>query len=211
MSERIWYQDPGHFINENNFKSFFPNRSQSFAEQLNSLMRLSIYFSLIVLLLKKDTKILFVVIFMGILTYFLYTINDKNDTTEKMFLNDKNLYRDKHSKQVCYKPTHDNPFGNVLQSDYSHNPERAPACNITRKDVKRKVNNLFEEGLYKDVGDIFSSMSSQRQFVTNPSTTIPNDQNAFAQFLYGDVNKTCKDGNGARCFANVYRNLQGGQ
>ena len=32
-----------------------------------------------------------------------------------------------------------------------------------------------------------------RQFHTMPNTKIPNDQNAFAKFCYGDM-KSCKDG-----------------
>ena len=209
--EQIWYNDPKHFITQKNFVAFFPQPSQTFAEQLNALMRLSIYFSLIVLLLKKDVNILFVVLFAGILTYFLYAMDTKNKLNEKMFLDEKNLYKDAKTKELCYKPTKDNPFGNILTSDYKHDPNRAPACDITRRDVKRQVDTYFDEGLYKDVGDLFSKQSSQRQFVTNPSTTIPNDRGAFAQFLYGNVNKTCKQGNGVRCYQNQYRDLRGGQ
>ena len=41
---------------------------------------------------------------------------------------------------------------------------------------------------------------SSRQFYTNPSTTIPNDQEAFAKWLYYNPEKTCKEGNGLECY-----------
>jgi hypothetical protein len=41
-----------------------------------------------------------------------------------------------------------------------------------------------------------------------PSTTIPNDQTAFAKWLYLSP-PTCKEGNGAQCVANNYERLEG--
>ena len=35
---------------------------------------------------------------------------------------------------------------------------------------------------------------SMRNFYTNPSTTIPNDQKGFSEFLYGDM-ISAKEGN----------------
>ena len=46
---------------------------------------------------------------------------------------------------------------------------------------------------------MFLRNNSQRQFVTNPSTTIPNDQSKFASRLYGTP-KTCKEGNYTNCY-----------
>ena len=39
----------------------------------------------------------------------------------------------------------------------------------------------------------FGRNISSRQFYTNPSTTIPNDQESFAKWCYGDM-PSCKDG-----------------
>ena len=97
---------------------------------------------------------------------------------------------------LCVAPTKDNPFGNVLLSDYTNDPNIPPACDlfgdIDQHGTMDQVEEKFGENLYRNVDDVFGRTNSQRQFYTNPSTTIPNDQSTFARWLYGDA-KSCKD------------------
>ena len=90
----------------------------------------------------------------------------------------------------CTRPTNDNPFMNVLQHEYAETPERPAACDIRDPSVRGLAERSFERagsagGLARDADDPFGRRTSSRQFVTNPSTTIPNDQGAFASWLYG--------------------------
>ena len=47
---------------------------------------------------------------------------------------------------------------------------------------------------------------SLRQFTSNPGSTIPNDQGAFADFCYGSM-VSCKEGNQFACARNLSRHI----
>ena len=178
----------------------------TFAEQLNALLRFTIYLSLIIMLVKKDTSILFAPILMAILTYLLFTVDEQKKQNDKKVLEGMQLREDKQTRKVCQKPTEHNPFMNVLISDYSTNPSRPKACRLEGK-VKREAKHFFNKNLYRDVDDIFQKNASDRQWYTTPNTTIPNDATSFAKWLY-KVPPTCKEGNGGKCYANTYTNVR---
>ena len=96
---------------------------------------------------------------------------------------------------------------NVLMSDYIENPNREPACPLD-EEIKEKIEESFNFNLYKGLNedDLFNRNNSQRQFYTNPATTIPNDQTSFANWLY-KTSPTCKE-NTIGCSRNIYEPLQ---
>lgn len=204
--EQIWYKDPTHFITVDNFKYFFPSKDMNFAQQLNSLLRLSIYFTIIVFTLQKDSVIFMVPIAVAIFTYFLFSVDTQNKTNEKTYFEDRNLKKEAHTDEICQKPTKNNPFMNVLISDYALNPQRPKACNISKSNTKKIAQKYFDTNLYRSVADIFNKEASDRQWVTNPNTKIPNDQTDFAKWCY-DLPKTCKEGSGGTCYSNMYRSV----
>lgn len=177
----------------------------SFNEQLNCIMRFSLYFAIIVFIIKKDANILLIPVFMAIFTYYIYLVDVNNKQHENEVLENMHVMKDNATGRKCQKPTQQNPFMNVLMSDYVHNPERPPACTMNNK-VKRMVSHYFDKNLYRDVDDIFHKNASDRQFYTTPNTTIPNDQTAFAKWLY-QLGPTCKEGNGDVCFQNMSRGV----
>ena len=201
--EKIWYDDPRHFVTQDNYYCIWPSKDMSFAQQLNCLMRFSIYFAIIVFLIKKDPNILFIPIFMGIFTYYIYMVDTQNKKTEREMMENMNVTKDTSTGKTCQKPTSQNPFMNVLMSEYAQNPKRVAACTMNNK-VKKQVNQYFDANLYRDVDDIFHKNASDRQFYTTANTTIPNDQTTFAKWLY-DVGPTCKEGNGEKCYMNMNR------
>lgn len=204
--EKIWFKDIKNFINEYNYDKFFPSGSMSYNEKLNSLVRLSVYFSILVIIIKKEPNILFVPIITAIFTFFLYRNEHKKRKNEEEFFDRMNLYRDQNTNELCYRPTPNNPFMNILMSDYSQNPKRTKACNISHGPIRQKAQRYFNRNLYRDVSDVFQKNASDRNFITMPSTTIPNDDGAFKNFLY-DIKTTCKEGNGDVCYANRYRHV----
>lgn len=205
--EKIYYQDIKNFITTDNYKIFLPSKEQSFEEQLNSILRLTIYFSIIVYIIKGDSNIFMSIIFVAIFIYFIYEVDNKNKITEKFHLKNKNLKYDCKTNEICQIPTKNNPFMNVLMSDYSLNPNKRRACDITDNDIKDDISLYFNDNLYRSVNDIFDKEASDRQFITNPSTTIPNNRDDFAKWLY-DNPKTCKENNGYACYKNLYRSLR---
>jgi len=116
------------------------------------------------------------------------------------------------------EPSSDNPFSNVLLNDYDYNPEKKPAPPVSKPDVNAKilqeakqlVQNMnpshpdIANKLFKDLGNQYVFEQSLMPFYSNPSTTIPNDQAAFADFCYGSM-VSCKEGNPFACARNLSR------
>lgn len=200
--EKIWFKDVKNFINETNFSKFLPTVEMTLSEQLNALLRFSIYFSVVIFLIKKDTNIFLAPLGMAAFTYFIYTV-DYNNKNERKILEKLQVSRDPVTRELCTTPTKDNPFMNVLMHEYSASPSRPGACALNGK-VKKDIKNRFDTNLYRDVDDIFHKKASDRQFYTMPNTKIPNDSVEYAKWLYGS-SKTCKEGDGIKCYDNTFR------
>jgi len=95
-------------------------------------------------------------------------------------------------------PTAKNLFMNVLLEEYKYNPERPAAAPVTDPIVKQAFDDYFRVQWFSDPTDVFGKSQSQRQFVTQPSTSIPNDRESYQNWLYKIPGKTCKEG-GAYC------------
>lgn len=106
--------------------------------------------------------------------------HSKNKNNLKYSYEDYNKYE----KKTCKRPTANNPFMNDTFDDLQS--EDAPkACNINDDDVRDNMKKSFNDGLFRDVGDLFERENSQRQFYTVPQMH-PQDQTAFANWLYGN-------------------------
>lgn len=93
-----------------------------------------------------------------------------------------------------------NPFQNVLVDEYKYAPTREAAPDITTTERKIALDEFFRVQWYSDPTDVFGKSQSQRQFVTAPSTTIPNDQGSYQDWLYKIPGKTCKEGGAENCY-----------
>ena len=98
-------------------------------------------------------------------------------------------------------PTARNLFMNVLLDEIKYNPGRPEAAPVDNPTVKQTMDDYFRVQWFSDPTDVFGKNQSQRQFVTQPSTTVPNDQGSFADWLYKIPGKTCKEGGRAACLA----------
>ena len=98
-------------------------------------------------------------------------------------------------------PTARNLFMNVLLDEIKYNPGRPEAAPVNNPLVKQTLDDYFRVQWFSDPTDVFGKNQSQRQFVTQPSTTVPNDQGSFADWLYKIPGKTCKEGGRAACLA----------
>jgi hypothetical protein len=93
-----------------------------------------------------------------------------------------------------------NPFQNVLIDELKYEPNREPAPDITTQESKILLDEFFRVQWYSDPSDIYGKTQSQRMFVSQPSTTIPNDQDSYQKWLYKIPGKTCKEGNPEACY-----------
>jgi hypothetical protein len=96
-------------------------------------------------------------------------------------------------------PTSRNPFMNILLDDIKYNPQRPAASHVDQPDVAQTMDDYFRIQWFSDPTDVFGKNQGQRQFITQPSTTVPNDQGSFADWLYKIPGKTCKEGGRAAC------------
>ena len=96
-------------------------------------------------------------------------------------------------------PTARNPFMNVLLDEIKDNPTRPMAASIRDVSVKVGLDDFFRTEFYSDPTDVFGKTQSQRQFITMPSTSIPNDQHSYQNWLYRIPGKTCKEGGREAC------------
>ena len=111
-------------------------------------------------------------------------------------------------------PKQNNPVMNVLVPEIVYNPTRNEAAPAFNAEVEKKINNntkdyvvdttfsdesskqkeYIKRKLFSDLGDSYMFDHSMRNFYTNPNTTIPNDQEGFANFCFGDM-ISAKEGN----------------
>jgi len=200
MSKTIWYEDLMGFITKDNYFQLLPMSDMSLEEKLNALLRFFLYLSIVLALVLKNAKYLFIVLVPGILSIVFYQFETRDRRYAETFLKEQNL--DIVDNQLCTRTTIENPFMNPNIVDIQYNPERPSACDLDK--VKDKVNDNFKQRVYKDVNDLWGTSYSAREFYTVPSTTIPNDQDGFSKWLYGS-GPTCKEGNGIECKQNMYR------
>jgi hypothetical protein len=88
---------------------------------------------------------------------------------------------------------------NVLVDEVKYSPTRAPAASVDTPVVKATLDEFFRVNWFSDPTDVFGKTQNQRQFITMPSTTIPNDRESFQDWLYKIPGKTCKEGGRDAC------------
>jgi len=208
LSDPFWFNDIYIIIREDRLTEFFPTKDQTLEERFNALVRLSLYSSIILFYYHKNYRYFSIFIAALLITYFIH-INNENvnvpknnqnfNVVEENNQNFNNINVESFQTESCTKPTLDNPFMNVTMKDYlNEDPktnaivDRPKACDISDEKVKKSMDDMFNNNLFKDVNDVFGKMNSQRQFYTMPNTQIPNAQDDVAKWLYMNP-KTCKE------------------
>jgi Family of unknown function (DUF5762) len=199
---KIWYEDLAGFMDVDHYYVILPMSNMTFEDKLNALVRFFIYLGILLTILKGNYRYLFFGIAACIVSMILYEFQSKKNTKTEKFFEDKQL--DIVNNKVCARSTVDNPFMNPTMYDIATQPDRPAACHVDSEKVQEDIERNFNARLFSDVSDLYGKQASQRQFYTMPSTTIPNDQTGFAEWLFGS-GRTCKEGNGLQCNRNMYR------
>ena len=216
--EKIWYEDLNVIIQRDKLIKYIPLNNYTVNEKLNSMVRLSLYLSLLLIVLFFNINYIFILIVVLIITYLIH-ISGENKIEKKLVKeveNYKNLIKDKDYKkrnvnvkdhlEKCVLPTDNNPFMNFMIADKR---DRKKACKtFDNENLSELVDDKFSKGLYKDINSIYNNENSQREFYTMPNTEAANRQKEFGEWLY-KTPKTCKDGNGFQCVGNNMNKLNG--
>lgn len=213
----IWYNDPNILLK--NMNELFPLSHMSFNQKINSLTRVIILLTFLAYIFGKSMKYIISGILSLVFVYFysLYC-NKENFELYKDYIAENDL----ETPNVFQPPTSSNPFSNVLISDIKYNSDKKSALPAYDQLIEADINNNVKDSiqamnpdfpnindkLFRDLGEEMEFEQSMRQFYSNPSTTIPNDQTGFAQFCYGNM-ISCKEGNPFACgkYADNYDNL----
>lgn len=181
---RLWYNDLN-IIFEKPY-DFFPSGDGDRIEKMNTLARFAIYYAVIIIVSKSDTKWLSVSVVILIMSYCMGQA--------------EHFSIEKESHFKCTKPTKENPFMNFTVGDHYNNPQRTAACQHTDK-IKKDMRQKFLMHQVSDPNDIWGNNINDRPFLTMPNTKSVNDQKGFALWLYGDIGK-CKS-DGVNCLKNI--------
>jgi len=183
----FWVNEPTILFNKKYITQLWPYSYLTYEEKLNAITRFIILITVLgYILINRISIVILGLSIIGIIVL---------------------LYRKKEGLFFPYYGVNDqqpieqnNPFGNVLMTDYKFNPDKKPVLGEYTPEVEQSLNTKIKEfivqensnnneiyNLFNNVGDQFSFEQNNRQFYTNPSTTIPNKQDDFLSFCYGTL------------------------
>lgn len=224
----FWGVNPNILFQTDFITEFFPVYGMSFNQSLNAITRSIIILSVVGFFLTRNFNFFGALTITMIAIYFYYQtqkpISEGFSNPGLAIIGDPS-YNKKGLvpgfdglNTVFDKGTPSNPYSNVLLTDYDMNPNKKPAppagtysvYNNILENAKKTVMELngdqpdIADKLFRDLGENLEFEQSMRNFTSNPSTTIPNDQAAFAEFCYGGM-ISCKEGNAFACARNLDR------
>jgi len=216
----FWTENPKVLIDD--LSEFFPFSHDArlcSSVALNSLTRFGVYLGILLTVLTRNTiylgipvltAILAVALFYGMKQQGTLRVGNSPDILDRPRFSEG--FADIEGSSAAGKMTEDiigigarvdpsepNPFMNILMSEISDYPARAPAKYAVSGEVKARLDNQFKVQIYNDPGDVWNRNQGQRQFYTTPSTSVPNDRDSYQNWLYRIPGKTCKEGNMAVC------------
>lgn len=230
----FWLTNPNILFDKKYILEFFPTDSMTYEQKLNAVTRTIIVLTIIGFAFTKSIRLLIIsglTIGVVYLIHYYHELDKAKIDSKKKLTSIKegfdgpalDYYKANNipvpaSEDVFQKPDSDNPLSNVLMTDYDYNPDKKPAPpsfnqNIGDQILEQAKRSVMEanpdqpdiaDKLFRDLGEKLVFEQSMRPFYSNPSTTIPNDQTAFAEFCYGSM-VSCKEGNAFACARNLAR------
>ena len=214
----FWGEDPNILLQS---FEYFPVDSMSYSQNLNAISRLVILITLVGFIFTRNFRLIIIGTITLAAIYILFTIQQQNN---KLREHKKEQFKNpakeiiKHNTVSFEEPTSSNPFSNVLIPDYEYNLDKKPAPPSFNPNVNNDILNKAKQTvaelnpgqpdiadkLFRDLGEQYTFEQSLRPFYSTASTTIPNDQKAFADFCYGSM-VSCKEGNPFACARNLSR------
>lgn len=179
----FWLTNPFILIDREHIINLYPKSNYDIDEKLNAITRLIILLTFIgVFVLRHNILRLIVTTIITLCVIIIYhKYKSKFEVLEGL----------KQMNNVNTLPTPNNPYMNTSPIDYGENPQRNKAanaydCKITNN-IKESVKSNLNKKLFKCMNDENDFNNFDRQFYTMPNTQIPNNQNQFMKFCYGNT------------------------
>ena len=217
----FWYENPNILLHKEYILEFFPIDDMSYSQKLNAISRTVIVLTILSYIYSQKVRMLIIGIMTLTAIYILYMFRMQERRKLEAFedsalavLNKANL----DTTNIFDTSTAENPLSNILLPDYDFNPNKKPAPPTSSENTKQSILENAKQlvanvnpgqpdivdKLFTNLGDQLNFEQSMQQFVSNPNTTIPNDQTSFAEFCYGNM-ISCKEGNEFACARNLDR------
>jgi len=164
----FWLSEPSVLFNKDTWYQFVPTPNMSVSDSLNAVVRFSVYLSALLFITSLNPLYLFFIPLVMLTTVFL---NGWFPQAKKMVENfASGGIPTGYVGSERTKPTADNPFMNPQLPDIVDNPNRPPADDITKVDIRDKVNAAFVQtsNIYMDTSDVFEQVQAQRNFHAVP-------------------------------------------
>ena len=200
--DKFWVNDPLVLLNKNKIKNIWPKEDMTTAEKWNSITRMVILLSILGFILRGSFRFIIV----GIVTLALIVVLYHYNETSKKKEGFDNKIEGTNKLLSILKPSHyestpSNPLSNVLLPQIQDDPKRPSApfaytkdnSEIIENNTKKMIeeinqdNSDIDQRLFQDLGDNYEFSNSMRSFYSPANTTIPNSQEEFAKFCYGNM------------------------
>ena len=186
----FWTQNPSILFNSNYITQIWPYSYMNKDSKFNAMTRFVILLSLFGYMCFNRILILILgIILIGVIV-LIYNQNKEGYGNS--------YYKTYDTVDIDIKEN--NPFNNVLMTDYKFNVQKKEAPLDYTPELENKINEKTKQSILeqnKDNADMiymfsdnktnFEFEQSMRQFNSNPSTTIPNKQVDFLKFCYGEL------------------------
>jgi hypothetical protein len=187
----FWLHNPTILFHKDQIHELYPMENMKLDRKLNAITRLVILLTTIGFLYTRSVRLLLTSVITLVVIAMVYKPEEKREAFHVM----------KEIMKEATGPTKNNPMMNVMYDDYNE-PDRPAAMPAYNPIVEQKINDAVRENLderiFRDLGDEIIFEHSMRQFYTMPNTQIPNDQEAFQNFLYG-AKGSCRGGDFWEC------------
>lgn len=184
----FWIENPTILFNSKYITQLWPYSTMNRNEKLNAITRFVILITFIGYICIN--RVLIVLIGLIIIGCIVLLYQTQKEGMSPYFNNDTN-------KKEIYQ---NNPFSNVLITDYKFNPGKPEFNEPYTPELENSLNNSIKSSILeqnadnKDISNMFLSdgdnlefEQSMRQFYTTANTTIPNNQDKFLNFCYGNL------------------------
>jgi hypothetical protein len=218
--EQFWFNDLSVLYRTGRFMEFFPTREMHYISKLNSIARFSIYMFLLLFFLTDRTVWLYiplVLIFLTLLLERMWSTGTSFPPEEEPivapscrapkpdnpFMNTLPADWDV-SAQVAGQPSLDLSTPACTNSDLASDVGSADDWldnsidnlsgldgDLDNEQLNNEIDDAYNSDLKRSSLDLYERESSQRSMYTTPATTIPNDQQSFAEWCYRPE-ETCK-------------------
>jgi len=219
MVSTFWVNNPTILLNKKYIIELWPTNNLGFEEKLNAISRLVILLTILGFILTKSVNIILIgIITLIIICILFYTKKERNIpkpieafTSTPTKITDSTMLDTFLKKE--YEPVNQkNPLSNVLLTEIYDSPNRRSAppsfqpqvyedINKQTKKMIQQLNPTIEntnKQLFGGLGEKFEFDQSMQQYYSTPNTKVPNDQGAYANYLYGNM-PSCKEGDAIAC------------